>query len=138
MTASPPFDHDGTRGPLLVICCVAYRFIGPLVDWLHAQDLRGRYDLRTHEGAALAVDQWADSAVVIDRLHSVEGVWIVDHDDCGAYRLLGEPNTRDNHVLHLKRAQARLQARLGKPVRVFYQPLGADGFGGPPPEEILP
>ncbi len=121
---------------VLVNACVDLRFVAALIDWLRAQGLRGRYDLRTHEGGALAVDQWLASAQVLDQLHDVEAIWIVDHEDCGAYRLSGEANTRENHILHLKAAQARLQARLGKPTRIFYHPLGADGFGAAAPEEI--
>ena len=33
---------------------------------------------------------------------------------------------------------SRLQARLGKPVRIFYHPLGPDGRGASAPEEIGP
>jgi hypothetical protein len=121
---------------VLVNACVDYRFADALIDWLRAQGLRGAYDLRTHEGAALAVDRWLDSDVVLNRLHDVEAIWIVDHADCGAYRLAGEANTRENHVQHLRAAQARVQAWIGKPVRIFYHPLGPDGRGAPEPEEI--
>ncbi len=138
MAASQPAEHGSAREPVLVNCCVDFRFVDPLVDWLRGQGLRGQYDLRTHESASLAIDHWVDSDAAIDRLHDVAAVWIVDHEDCGAYRLAGEPNTRENHILHLKQAQARLQARLGKPVRIFYHPLGPDGRGAPAPEEIAP
>ncbi len=121
---------------VIVIACVDGRFVDALVDWLRAEGLRGEYDLRTHEGGALAAEQWLESALLIDRLHHVEALWIVDHADCGAYRLAQEPNTRENHLLRLKAAQARLQARLGKQVRIFYHPLGPDGVGAPAPEEI--
>jgi carbonic anhydrase len=121
---------------LLVVSCVDVRFVDALIDWLRAQGLQGQYDLRTHEGASVAVDRWLESASVIARLHDVEGVWIVDHESCGAYQLAGESNSRENHVLHLKAAQARVQAWLGKPVRIFYHPLGPDGRGAPTVEEI--
>jgi hypothetical protein len=134
MTAAPL----GDQRVILVHACIDFRFMDPLIDWLRTQGYHGQYDLRTHEGASLAIDRWVESAVAIDRLHDVVAVWIVDHDDCAAYRVAGEANTRENHVLHLKQAQARLQARLGKPVRVFFHPLGPDGRGAPAPEEIWP
>ena len=124
------------RAQILVNSCVDVRFIDPLIDWLRAQGLRGQYDLRTHEACALTVEHWLQSDLAIARLHEVEAVWIVDHEDCGAYRLRDEPNTRENHVLHLKTAQARLQAWLGRPIRIFYHPLGPDGRGAPALEEI--
>jgi carbonic anhydrase len=124
------------RARVLVIACVDFRFTDPLIDWLRAQGLGGQYDLRTHESASLAVDRWLESAVAINRLHDVEAVWIVDHDDCGAYRLAGEPNSRENHVQHLKAAEARVQAWVGKPVRIFFHPLGPDGRGGAALEEV--
>ena len=126
------------KAEVIVNACVDVRFVDALVDWLRAQGLRGHYDLRTHEGAALTVDDWIGSAELISGLHGVEAVWIVDHEDCGAYSLRGEPNTRENHVLHLKMAEARVQARLGKPARIFYHPLGPDGRGAQQPEEIWP
>ena len=129
-------EPDARRAQVLVTACVDFRFVDALVDWLRGQGLQGQYDLRTHESASLAVDRWLDSAMAINRLHDVEAVWIVDHDDCGAYRLAGEPNTRENHVQHLKAAQARVQAWVGKPVRIFYHPLGPDGRGTSTVEEI--
>jgi hypothetical protein len=121
-----------------VNACVEVRFIDALVDWLREQGLRWQYDLRTQEGGALYVDRWLESDVVLSRLHQVEAVWIVDHEDCGAYRLAGVPNTRAAHVERLKEAQARVQAWVGKPVRIFYHQLGPDGRGAPAPEEIGP
>ena len=124
------------RARILVIACIDFRFADALVDWLRALGLRGQYDLRTHEGSAVSLTLWLESATVIDRLHNVEEVWIVDHEDCGAYRLRGEANTRENHALHLKTAQARLQAWLGKTTRVYYHPLGPDGLGATTVEEL--
>ena len=124
------------KAEVIVNACVDVRFVDALEDWLRAQGLRGRYDLRTHEGAALAVDDWIGSDELISSLHGVEAVWIVDHEDCGAYRLGDQSNSRENHILHLKMAQARVQARLGKPTRIFYHSLGPDGLGAAAPEEI--
>jgi len=123
---------------LIVNACADARFVDPLVNWLHGQGLGGRYDLRTHESGSLAVDHWLNSDILLDRLHVVEAVWIVDHEDCGAYRLAGLQNSRAEHVERLKEAQARVQAHVGKPVRIFYHQLGPDGRGAPAPEEIGP
>lgn len=135
-TGGQPQVGGSVRAPLLVIACVDVRFVDALVDWLRAQGLRGQYDLRTHEGAALAVDTWLPSATLLARLHAVEAVWVVDHEDCGAYAVHGESNARANHGVWLKTAQARLQAHVGKPVRIFYHPLGPNGQGADAPEEI--
>jgi hypothetical protein len=132
-----PTDADAAvTAQLIVNACVDVRFVDALVDWLRAQGLRGQYDLRTHEGASLSVNHWLTSDAAIDRLHRVREIWIVDHQDCGAYRLRGESNTRDNHVARLKAAQALVQAWTGKPTRIFYHPLGPDGLGAPAPEEV--
>jgi hypothetical protein len=124
------------RAKVLVNSCIDFRFVDPLIDWLRALGLRGEYDLRTHEGCALTVDQWLQSDAAIDRLHDVEAIWIVDHEDCGAYNLWGASNTRENHVQNLLVAQARIQAWLGKTTRIFFHPLGPDGVGADAPEEI--
>ena len=55
------------RAKVLVNCCIDFRFVDPLIDWLRALGLRGQYDLRTHEGCALTVDQWLQSDAAIDR-----------------------------------------------------------------------
>jgi len=130
-------DNAPVTAQLIVNACVDVRFVDALVDWLRGQGLRGQYDLRTHEGAALAVNHWLTSDATIDRLHQVREIWIVDHEDCGAYRLAAEANTRDNHVARLKAAQALVQAWTGKPTRIFYHPLGPDGLGAHAPEEIV-
>ena len=135
-------EEHGTGGTLnvqlIVNACADARFVDPLVDWLRGQGLGGRYDLRTHESGSLAVDHWLNSDILLDRLHDVEAVWIIDHEDCGAYRLRREANSRENHVLRLKQAQARVQAHMGKPARIFFHPLGPDGRGAAAPEEIGP
>ena len=128
----------GVHARVIVNSCVDVRFVDAMVDWLREQGLRGEYDLRTHEGASLAVDRWVESDALLSGLHDVEAVWIVDHENCGAYRVAGEPDTRENHVVRLKMAQARVQAWLGKPVRIFYHPLGPDGRGAAFIEEIGP
>ncbi len=134
--SAPTGSGEPVRARVLVNACVDVRFVDALIDWLRDQGLRGAYDLRTHEGASLAVDRWLESDRLLAPLHEVEAIWIVDHEDCGAYRLAGEPNTRENHVLRLKAAQARVQAWLGRPTRIFFHPLGPDGRGAPAPEEI--
>ena len=121
---------------MLVNSCVDFRFVDPLIEWLRALGLRGEYDLRTHEGCALTVDQWVQSDAAMDRLHDVEAVWIVDHEDCGAYKLRDTSNTRENHVQNLLVAQARIQAWLGKPTRIFSPSPGPDGVGAAAQEEI--
>jgi carbonic anhydrase len=131
-----PGGNPSVRAEVVVIACADVRFVDALVDWLRAQGLRGAYDLRTHEGAALSVEHWLTSVISLDRLHQTREIWIVDHEACGAYGLAGEANTRENHVVQLKAAQARVQAWLGKPTRIFFHRLGPDGLGAPAPEEI--
>jgi hypothetical protein len=138
-TAHPPGDDAAGRPPVrvLVNACIDFRFVDALTDWLRDQGLRGQYDLRTHEGCAATVEQWIESDVRIGSLHDLGEVWIVDHDDCGAYKLRGEPNTYENHVQHLRAAQARVQAWLGRPCRIFFHHRGPDGRGAATVEEVL-
>src|SRR5215208_1191229 len=135
-TAGARSGNPPVTAQLIVNACVDVRFVDALVDWLRAQGLRGQYDLRTHEGASLTVNHWLSSDAAIDRLHRVREIWIVDHENCGAYGLAGEPNTRDNHVARLKAAQALVQSWVGKPTRIFFHPLGPDGLAAPAPEEV--
>jgi len=133
---SPTRANVPVTAQLIVNACVDVRFVDALIDWLRAQGLRGEYDLRTHEGASLTVNHWLTSDATIDRLHQVREIWIVDHEDCGAYRLGGEANTRDNHVARLRAARTLVQSWVGKPARIFFHPLGPDGLGAPEPEEV--
>ncbi len=121
---------------VLVNACVDVRFIDALVDWLRAEGVRGQYDLRTHEGAALTVNHWLASDATIDRLHQVREIWIVDHEERGAYQVQGQPNTRANRVRHRKAAQVQVQTWVGKPTRIFYHPLGPDGLGAAAVDEV--
>ena len=97
----------GTNGALasgsakaLMLSCMDYRLVDDLVTMMQHKGLHDNYDHVVLAGASLGVinDKFADwhdtfwqHLDVAIKLHQIEEVIVIDHRDCGAYRLaLGE------------------------------------------------
>ncbi|MFO1062078.1 MAG: carbonic anhydrase [Dongiaceae bacterium] len=80
----------------LMLSCMDYRLIDANVSFMREQGLDKEYDYVILAGASLGVvsDKFADWHAtfwqhldVAIKLHAIEEVIVVDHRDCGAYRL---------------------------------------------------
>jgi carbonic anhydrase len=80
----------------LLLSCMDYRLIDANVKFMAAQDLDKDYDYVILAGASLGVvsDKFADwhatfwqHLAVAIQLHAIEEVVVLDHRDCGAYKL---------------------------------------------------
>ncbi|MBD0256307.1 MAG: hypothetical protein ICV83_11360 [Cytophagales bacterium] len=108
--------YDLPKKNVLVISCIDLRLTDNLVHFLHFDNLHNRYDHFTLAGASLLCTQKQDQLkpglfkegqerkegsypslrhakqVLLDHvqiaidLHKIEDVYIVEHEDCGAYR----------------------------------------------------
>lgn len=95
VTAPPSHGTDA-----LLLSCMDYRLTDDTARYFEGRGMRERYDHVALAGASLAVlaDQhpawgetfWEHLAVAI-QLHHIHKVVVLDHRDCGAYRVfLGE------------------------------------------------
>lgn len=80
----------------LMLSCMDYRVVDPMVNFMSAKGLDGQYDHVVLAGASLGVVSkrfagwhetfWEHLDVAI-KLHHVHEVIVIDHRDCGAYKL---------------------------------------------------
>ena len=89
----------------LVLSCIDYRLTSEVVAFMNGLDLTDAYDQVILAGAALGAQAeaypawsttfWQHLDLAI-QLHGIERVIVIDHRDCGAYRLvLGEDLAAD-------------------------------------------
>jgi carbonic anhydrase len=90
-----------SRTKALVLSCIDFRFLTAERYFLAERNLWGNYDWTALAGASLAVTGFphpADAEAFWDqldlshRLHNIEKVIILDHQDCGAYAAMIDPN----------------------------------------------
>ncbi|WP_336516463.1 hypothetical protein [Pollutibacter soli] len=123
-------DYLQPKGNVLVISCIDLRLTDNLLDFLHFDNLINRYDHLALAGASLcgtyeknkskfnpdaiksfpSIPQWEkmieDHVKVAKVLHKVSDIYIVEHEDCGAYKNFladGNPKNREKEIdLHRK------------------------------------
>ena len=112
---------------VMLLSCMDYRLTGDIVRYMDGRGLGGDYDHVVLAGAALGAQtrrrpawrptfwQHLDAAV---SLHQIKKVMVLDHRDCGAYRLfLGEravdtpEKEHAAHVAELRRLRQQINAR---------------------------
>src|SRR5262245_39256114 len=81
----------------LLLNCIDYRLTGATTDYMTQQKMAGKYDQIVLAGAALGAKNdkfpdwgktfWDHVQVAID-LHNIHKVVVVDHRDCGAYKVI--------------------------------------------------
>ena len=93
--ASDPAQANG-KARALMLSCMDYRLVDDLVNFMEAHDYHDEYDHVVLAGASLGAvhEAFADWHAVFWRhldlakqLHGVTEVIVIDHRDCGAYRL---------------------------------------------------
>lgn len=94
--AAAPKAQAGGHAKALMLSCMDYRLVDDLVKFMEAEGLNDNYDHVVLAGASLgAVSDkfkdwhetfWQHLDVAI-KLHHIEEVIVIDHRDCGAYKL---------------------------------------------------
>jgi len=112
----------------LLLTCMDYRLLDAVSAWMTCQGLRDKYDHVVLAGAALGPtnDKYPDWAQTfwthLDlsmKLHAIKKVIVLDHIDCGAYRLIlgTTPETEPAaHVKHLEMIRGMIVERNRLPV----------------------
>lgn len=112
---------------VLLLSCMDYRLINDLATFMDSRGLQGNYDQVILAGASLGVlttkmPDWGrtfwehlDTAI---QLHQIKKVMVVDHRDCGAYKLLlGDAAVKDlatelaTHTDQLHKLRALIKAK---------------------------
>lgn len=102
MAAAPARASGGTDA--LLLSCMDYRLIDDLAKFMDSKGLTNKYDHVVLAGASAGAHHekfsawhdtfWSHLQVAID-LHKIKEVKIVDHRDCGAYKIaIGKDHTK--------------------------------------------
>ena len=100
----------------IVITCMDFRLIDDVVNYLNDQGYNNNYDEFILSGASLGYNQtiysvWAEALdkhiELAEKLHHIGEVIVIDHMNCGAYKLFYNKNSisePDELVLHKENA----------------------------------
>jgi len=115
----------------LLLSCMDFRLVDHTARYMTSRGLKDKYDHIILAGAALgalsdkfpAWNQtfWDHLGVALD-LHKIHKVVVLDHRDCGAYRVILGEDFAKNRIKETAIHAAHLQ-RLGKRIREKYPAL---------------
>ncbi len=103
---SPSVAQASEKTKALVLTCIDFRFVNFEHDFLREQNLDDQYDWLALAGASLALADFPSHAETetfweqLDlsyRLHHIEKVIILDHQDCGAYSSKVDPRLSQDY-----------------------------------------
>ncbi|MFN3076208.1 MAG: carbonic anhydrase [Alphaproteobacteria bacterium] len=100
---APRFALASGNAEAILLSCMDYRLIDDMVRYMDGRGLNNKYDHVVLAGASLgavthktwASEFWEHLDIAI-KLHHVKKVIVMDHRDCGAYKLtFGEKHAQD-------------------------------------------
>ena len=126
-TLQPGVARAGGHTEMLLLTCMDFRLVNEIETYMEARGLKDRYDHVVLAGASLGAlnDRfpawsevfWQHLDLAIE-LHEVHRVMVLDHRDCGAYRMiLGDAAVKDAETelkSHVKQLYALRSAILAK------------------------
>ncbi|BAZ29690.1 hypothetical protein NIES4074_21370 [Cylindrospermum sp. NIES-4074] len=101
LQSAAPARAKGHQTKALVLSCIDFRFMTAERYFLRRKNLDGQYDWTALAGASLAIsgfphpsesEAFWDQLDISYRLHHIKKVIILDHQDCGAYAIMVDPN----------------------------------------------
>lgn len=111
----------------LLLSCMDFRLMNEIENYMNARGLRDKYDHVVLAGASLGAvtDQypaWSrtfwDHVDIAKKLHHIKKIIVIDHRDCGAYKvLLGEDQVKTEkletaaHVAQLSKLHSMLKEK---------------------------
>ena len=126
-TLQPGVARAGGHTEMLLLTCMDFRLVNEIEAYMDARGLKDRYDHVVLAGASLGAlnDRfpawsevfWQHLDLAIE-LHEVHRVMVLDHRDCGAYKMiLGEAAVKDAETelkSHVKQLYALRSAIITK------------------------
>ena len=101
LQSAKPANAEVHQTKALVLSCIDFRFLTAEQSFLKSKNLTDKYDLTALAGASLALtgfphksdaEAFWDQLDISYRLHHINKVIIIDHQDCGAYAMMIDPN----------------------------------------------
>jgi len=156
LVAGSGLHHATATGgtDILLLTCMDFRLIDEIELYMNARGLRDRYDHVILAGASLGAltdrhpawnQTFWDHLEMSIQLHNIHKVILMDHRDCGAYKvLLGTEHTedpdveKDTHARRLGKLQAMILEKYPQ-LEVETLLMGLDGkvetVGDSPPNQ---
>jgi hypothetical protein len=117
-TLAPSIARARGHTDMLLLTCMDYRLVDDTVAYMNGRGLRDKYDHVILAGASLgalndrfpswAPTFWSHLEVAIT-LHSIHKVMVIDHRDCGAYKVILGPESVDTPDKELRVHTEKLQ-----------------------------
>ncbi|UEM20293.1 hypothetical protein JL100_024965 [Skermanella mucosa] len=129
MSAGLPVSaaRAGGKAEVLLLSCMDYRLLDDIARYMDGRGLTDKYDHVILAGASLgalvdAKPEWGATfwghVDAAKKLHDIHKVMIIDHRDCGAYKLfLGPETAKDTetetkaHAQQLRKLAAAISAK---------------------------
>jgi carbonic anhydrase len=134
-TMATPVLANG-KAKALMLSCMDYRLDDDVVHFMNTMGLNGEYDHVVLAGASLGVvspqlSDWHktfwDELDLAVKLHGIEEVIVVDHRDCGAYKLVLGPEAVGTPELELN-VHTQVIGAFAAEVRAKYPELKVSGY----------
>lgn len=108
----------------IVISCIDFRFQRYIRNWLE-QNLKDKtFDYVGFAGASKDLSTIMNQIDISVRLHSIKEVFLIHHEDCGAY---GSESSLEKHTQDLKRAKREISDRHSDlEINLFYLHLNGE------------
>lgn len=92
----------------LVVTCIDFRIQSFINDWIRDHVGEGKFDRVALAGGVFNWEVIAGQIDTSKRLHDIDKVILMNHEDCGAY---GEEGTAERHTGDLKNAKEAVMAK---------------------------
>src|SRR3989344_1284372 len=92
----------------LVITCIDFRLQEFINNWIGKNSLPKTYDRVALAGGVKDFESISKQVEISKKLHSIEKVILINHEDCGAY---GETGTEEIHTQDLHQAKKSLSEK---------------------------
>lgn len=123
----PGFARAGSDVEALLLSCMDYRLVDDTARYMDGRGLTNDYDHVILAGASLGVltdkkkawgEAFWDHVAVAKQLHRIKRVMVLDHRDCGAYRVFLGPDVASDpeketavHAEQLRALGTEIKAR---------------------------
>ena len=113
----------GGQAEVLLLSCMDYRLLDEVAHYMDGRGLTDKYDHVILAGASLgalvdAKPEWGatfwNHVDVAKQLHHIHKVMIIDHRDCGAYKVFLGPETAKDAETETKAHAAQLRKLAGQ------------------------
>ncbi|MBI2009868.1 MAG: hypothetical protein HYS86_01685 [Candidatus Chisholmbacteria bacterium] len=105
----------------VVVTCIDFRFQPEIHRWVEEKYGEGGFDRVAYAGGVKSLETILEQIKLARKLHHIDTVVLVNHEDCGAY---GEAGTREKHGEDLKAAKERVEREIpGVTVELYFLTL---------------